>query len=110
MSHHHHEEECEHHHHHHCECCCNHCGAHHHHEHHADVDFSHQLLELADEAWMEVLKDKIRQQVESVNGSQLEKLAKLAAESNNERWKHKLALDQNQHQFKENVGKFFGSK
>ncbi len=85
-----------HHHHHHgnsccceescCSCCCeeqicesedeNECkGA--------------KLLELADEAWMELLKEKIKEHI-LANDHKLDELAKIVSEANHKRWNHKM--------------------
>jgi hypothetical protein len=102
------------HHHHHCCCCaescpCCHEGDHHHHEHEHEhhEEFAPQLLELADQAWMDLLKEKIKAQIEAANGGQLDQLAKLIAESNNLRWKHKLAGQKVSNSYKEKLSNFF---
>lgn len=74
-----------------CSCSCHEGTCNLQGEGHEHGDFAHQLLELADEAWMEVLKEKIKEEVKKSNGPHLDQLAKLASESNNERWKHKLS-------------------
>lgn len=48
-----------------------------------------KLLELADEAWMEVLKDKIKEHIRATD-TKLDELAKIVAEANHKRWKHKM--------------------
>lgn len=45
-----------------------------------------KLLCLADEAWKEVLKDKIKAEIEKSSGAKLNALAKLVAETNGRRW------------------------
>lgn len=92
------------HHHDHKDSCCH--GHHHHHEHHED-DFAQQLLNLADEAWMEVLKEKIKEQIHEHNGKHLDSLARLVAESNSHRWKNKLNLKHACSSFKEKLHHFF---
>ena len=99
---------------HHCPTCS--CGSqnvsqgschgdvHHHHEH---EDFAQTLLDMADDAWMEVLKEKIREQIRTTSGKHLEGLAKLVAESNKERWKHKLEKNRITHDYKTNISDFF---
>lgn len=62
---------------------------------------------MADEAWMEVLKDKIKAQVIAIGGEHLDQLAKLVAESNSARWKEKLALQRKCNEFKDKVAQFF---
>ncbi len=91
-----------------CPCCCheNVCG--HFHEEHKD--FSSQLIELADQAWMEVLKDKIRNHVEKTAGKHLDELAKFVAETNNHRWKMKLQADKACKDFKQHISDFFQKK
>jgi hypothetical protein len=88
-----------------CSCSC-HKGEHHQEEN----DFSKQLLELADEAWMELLKDKIKQQILTNNGNKIEQLAKLVADSNNERWKNKLGIKKCCNNFKEKLENYFSSE
>lgn len=106
-------------HHHHCEhdscksekdcACCNGTCSHHHHHHHTQ-DFAHELLEMADEAWMEVLKEKIMQQIESSDGKHLDELAKLVCDSNKTRWKNKLGANKSVSEFREKISEHFGSE
>lgn len=81
------------------------CG--HHHHHHGDKDFSSQLLEMADEAWMEVLKEKIKEQILKSNGSHLDRLAKLVSDANGSRWKHKLGVNKILNDYKDQMTEFF---
>jgi hypothetical protein len=111
-----------HHHHHHCQHChehVGHCAAchegdHHHHgchdQSHEEGDFAHQLLRMADEAWMEVLKEKIKKEVLAKSGDKLEKLAKIVAEANEARWHQKLSLMDAAHTFADKIRSFFSSK
>ncbi len=104
----------------HCQCKCGNCsccrakreGCHHEHgqEGHDHNDFSHQLIELADHAWMELLQEKIKDNIRSTQGTHLEELAKFVSESNAERWKHKLAMKKACCDFKERMNQFFFSK
>jgi hypothetical protein len=99
-------------HHHHGECCSHdkNCHENHHHEcchHHEHEDFAKQLLEMADEAWMEVLKEKIKEEIRSTSGSHLEGLAKIVSEANSLRWKNKLSSQKECSQFKEKIHEFF---
>lgn len=96
------------HHHEHDSCCSS--DHHEHsccHEHHHQDDFAHQLLELADEAWMEVLKEKIKDNIRQHNGPHLDALAKLVSETNNNRWKGKLGLQNTVEDFKEKLNNTF---
>ncbi|MBS4168536.1 hypothetical protein [Parachlamydia sp. AcF125] len=116
------------HHHNHQDHCCGSCGCgdnHHHHHHHphgeheccehhhhavVEKDFAHQLLEMADEAWMEILKDKIKEQILSTDGSNLEELAKMVSQTNHDRWKHKIATNATVHEYREKFSSFFDKK
>lgn len=91
----------------HC-CACSHC--HDHSSQHEHCHFSDQLLEMADDAWMEVLKEKIKEQVRQKSGAHLDKLAKIVAEANNDRWQRKLELMDIAHNFADRVRSFFSGK
>lgn len=98
--HHHHGECCDHHHHHHDECC--------HHEHHhacheQQTKYADELLALADEAWMEVLKEKIKDQIRSTSSQHLDALAKLISQANHNRWKHKMEGKTTKEDFEQNL-------
>lgn len=103
------------HHHHHHSCChthahgheeeCSCCGHHGFESHH---DFVHVLIDMADHAWMEVLKEKIKQRILETNGDQLDQLAKTISEGNHARWKNKLAIIKNQHDLKNKIDDIFG--
>jgi hypothetical protein len=94
-----------HHHHHHDDECC-----HEHHHDHEHGGFAEQLLELADEAWMEVLKEKIKKHIESGDGKNLDELAKLVSDANHQRWSSKLAENNTKHNFKDKLENFFSKK
>ncbi len=68
---------------HHCECECH--ALHHHHQKYAD-----QLIAIADEAWMEILKEKIKDQIRKTSAEHLDAMAKIVADANHLRWKHKM--------------------
>lgn len=95
---------CSHHHHHHHDdgCCSSHesCGD-------SDEDFAHDLLEVADAAWMELLKFKIKEHIEATSGAHLNKLAKLVSEANSERWKFKLAGKKLSSDYREKLCEYF---
>ena len=96
----------EHHHHHHsgeCGCCCHSYDE----EEHEHCDFASEMLELADQAWMCLLKDKIKEQILASHGKHLEELAKLIADSNHSRWKLKMAKKNTVEQFREKLQGFF---
>lgn len=72
-----------------CNCCCHkqcQCPCHHEHE-----KYSDQLLDLADEAWMELVKEKIKEEILKHSNDHITKLAQLVSKANNERWKEVLS-------------------
>lgn len=96
------------HHDHHCHeeeaSCCSH--DHHCHHHHHET-FSEQLIQIADEAWMEVLKEKMKAQIEAQSGKHLDKLAKLVTEENENRWHDKTKNTNHVHEFRDKISAFF---
>lgn len=108
MSHDCHHDSCSHHHHHHSHgngcCACSRdvecgCSCHHHHSHkHSD-----ELLALADEAWMEVIKEKIKEEIKKHSGDHLDKIAALVAQTNHARWNHLLGEKENLHTFEDEL-------
>ena len=109
-------------HHNHCEdehdCCHGEVGGHQHdssshgccHHHHHEGEFAHELLDMADEAWMDLLREKIKAKIEASSGAQLDQLAALVSDANHTRWKHKLEKGNNFHEFKEKIDDFFNHK
>lgn len=63
----------------HCQCAC-----------HQQCKYSDELLKLADDAWMELLKEKIKEDILQNAGDQLTRLAKLVSTANHARWKDKM--------------------
>ena len=105
----------EHEHHHHegdCGCGCG-CGTHHHHHHHGEegggCHCTDKFLELADEAWAEVLKEKIKSQIIAHKSEHLDKLAELVAKANGEKWKYKISAKMKGSEFKDDLKDFFSS-
>ena len=68
------------------------------------------FLEVADCAWTEVLKDKIKEHILSTHNDRMTELAKIVAEGNNQRWQHKLAKKHACAEFKEKLLRFFSKK
>lgn len=101
---------------HHCQCeHGSHESACHEHEgcgHHScgsekkECDWAHQFLELADEAWMEVLKEKIKEHIRS-DAKHLDELAKIISEANNEKWRGKMEKKQRCSCYEEKLRNFF---
>lgn len=116
MSHHCHDDACSHEHagHHHHDECCHHqeecCHQHdeccHGHKH----KFSDDLLDLADEAWMEVLKEKIKEDIRKKSDKHLDKLAKLVSDSNHMRWKNLMEGQHFEDSYESTLRAFFHSK
>jgi hypothetical protein len=48
------------------------------------------MLELADMAWMEVLKEKMKEHIRN-NDHKIDELAKIVCETNHQRWQGKMA-------------------
>lgn len=61
-----------------------------HEEQNQECNLHEKLLCLADEAWKEVLKDKIKQEIEKTQGAKLNSLAKLVAETNGRKWAYMI--------------------
>lgn len=112
-------------------CHSNSCSAGHHHSHHShhgdcscdchqgcqcpchqghDDNFAAILLQAADEAWLEVLKEKIKEEIQKQSGAQLNKLAKLVAEANHKRWQDKMCAKKSECSFEETLEEFFYSE
>lgn len=105
---------CDHHHQHHHEGCCSSHSSCHKESCHAERDlehlkceFSKMLLLLADEAWTEVLKEKIKAHIEAAVGKHLDQLAKVVSDSNHERWKNKMANKKVFYDYEEKVADLF---
>ncbi len=71
-------------------------------------DFASCLIEAADCAWMEALKEKMKQHLLATQGDKLNELAKIVTETNNLRWKNKMEKKQGCKDFKEKLCNFFG--
>ena len=66
-------------------------------------DIPEKLLCLADEAWKDALKAKIREKIEKNQAEKLEQLATLVADANHRRWKHMIEAKQGCESFKHQV-------
>jgi hypothetical protein len=76
-----------------CECGC-------HSKKHKHCD---DLLHLADEAWMEVLKEKIKDEIRQNSADHLKKLAEIVSKANHKRWMDKMEDKRNVESFEEQV-------
>lgn len=68
-----------------CQSSCN-----KHHETDECCDMPQYLLSLADKAWEEVVKEKLKKQIEAKSGAHLDKLTELVARTNSSKWHNKL--------------------
>lgn len=69
-------------------------------------DYAAKFLELADQAWIEVLKEKIKEHIQS-NAKNMDELARLISEANHERWQKKMENKQCTGGFEEKLRDFF---
>lgn len=105
MSHECHHGSCSHKHHSHSACCCGsseevECDSDcHHHAH----KYSEELLALADEAWMELIKDKIKEEIKKHSGEHIEQIASLVAKANHARWNYKIDEKKNHHMYEDEL-------
>lgn len=75
-----------------------------------ECDFAHKLLELADDAWEEVLYDKIKAKIEESCGKDLNELATIVSNSNKARWANKLNSKEACKNYEDQIAQFFGKK
>lgn len=71
--------------------------------------FAQTLLALADEAWMEVLKDKIKDEIIKNSGTNLTELARLVSSTNHKRWGAKMHAKQCCHDFDAQLKQVMGA-
>ena len=71
-------------------------------------DMTEYFLELADDAWAEVLKDEIKTYIVKTQGPRMKELAKIVAEGNNAKWKGKMKNKKECAEFKDELRAFFG--
>lgn len=77
------------------------------HGHRDPEHFSDQLLKMADEAWMELLKEKIKQKIEETTGPHLDKLAAIVAQANHDRWNNKMGIIRGKDTFESKLDDYF---
>ncbi len=66
-------------------------------------DMPEKLLNLADEAWYEVLKDKIKGEIIKSSGKHMDDLAKLVADANKDKWVHMITGKVKCEEYKQNL-------
>ena len=96
-----------------CTCGCG-CGCgdnkHSHHSHgDGECNCAEKFLELADEAWAEVLKEKIKNKIIAHKGEHLDKLAEIVAIANGEKWKNKISSKTKCTKFKDELKDYFSA-
>jgi hypothetical protein len=69
--------------------------------------FGKYFIELADCAWEEVLKEEMKEYIRSSQKGRMKELAKIVAEANNKRWRHKMEKKQCCAEFQEDLCDFF---
>jgi hypothetical protein len=90
-----------------CTCGCG-CGTRVHNP-EESCNCAEKFLYLADEAWKEVLKEKIKAKIIAKKGEHMEKLAEIIATANGEKWKHKISAKTKCNDFKDSLKEFFSS-
>ena len=74
-----------------------------------ECNMHEKLLCLADEAWKEVLKEKIKQEIEKSSGAKLSALAKLVAETNGRKWAFMIQAKKGCEEYKTQVRSLLSS-
>lgn len=64
-----------------------------------------QLLALADEAWLEVLKEKLKERIRA-HDQRIDQLADVIAETNRQRWHNKMSEDQVRYDYANKIKEF----
>ena len=70
-------------------------------------DMPEQLLELADEAWNELLREKMKAKIEESCGEKLDELAALVTTANSYRWQQKIQGKVKCDEYKSSIKEFF---
>lgn len=68
-----------------------------------------KFLCIADEAWKEILKEKIKAKILEKKGDHMDKLAEIVATANGEKWKHIISAKMKCDEFKNSLKDFFTS-
>lgn len=64
-----------------------------------------EMLSLADEAWMELMKEKMKAEIDKVSGTHMEKVAKLVMEANFAKWSDLIKAKAKCNEYKDNLNK-----
>ena len=93
------------------ECHCKPCGEEGHMPHVEEhCHCKEKFLKFADEAWAELLKDKIKANIEKEHGEHITKLAEIVSKANGEKWKHKISIKVKKEEYENSLKEFFASK
>ncbi len=89
-------------------CCCP-CHARHEqcHEEEDNHDKGSYFYELADQAWEEVLLEKMKKHILDTQDKRMSELAKIVAEGNNQRWRNKMEKKRGCMEMQEQLMAFF---
>ncbi len=68
---------------------------------------SDPLIQLADQAWMELMKEKIKAQFQASSGSKMDGVAKVLASACGAKWQLKMATKQHRDDYKKNLSEAF---
>lgn len=68
------------------------------------------FLILADDAYMELLKERIKEEIQKHKGEEINKLAEIISKANGKRWKYKIKTKLNKEDYKEDLMKYFEHK
>lgn len=86
-----------------CQCQCSNCSCKNYNGGCHQGKYSDQLFKLADDAWMELLKEKIKEEIRLNGGEQIAQLAKLVSTANHARWKDKMQTKKDHEEFENNL-------
>ena len=92
-----------------CSTCGAVCEAHDTAKENEECNMPEKMICMADEAWCEVLKAKMKAEIEASCGEQLTQLAKLVTTTNGKRWQFKMQMKQGCEDFKKKLCEFFSS-
>ncbi len=62
-----------------------------------------KLLILADDAWMELMKEKIKAEINKASGPHMEKIAQLVVETNFAKWSDLIQAKTKCNEYKDNL-------
>lgn len=92
-----------------CSCGCQSKAHIHEHEAEKSCHCAEAFLHIADAAWKEVLKERIKDKIIAQKGEHIEKLAELIATANGEKWKYIMTAKAKCNKFKDNLKEFLSS-